>query len=113
MGVRKFNNKLKISKLSNFMSIEGSITWEYLKNVADTLDSYRVRALIDAKEDILNAGVYSEDQYYTLVFKMFDEELLKYSLFEFLKSTTNANFETIKKFSQKISLDPKKVYGLL
>jgi len=113
MGVRKFNNKLKISKSSNVMSIEGSITWEYLKNVADTLDSYRVRALIDAKEDILNAGVYSEDQYYTLVFKMFDEELLKYSLFEFLKSTPNANFETIKKFSQKNSLEPKKVYGLL
>ena len=53
------------------MNSEVSLTWEYLKNIANTLDSYRVRALIDAKEDILNGGVYTEDQYSDLVFRMF------------------------------------------
>lgn len=95
------------------MSSEGYITWEYLKNVADTLDSYRVRALIDAKDDILNAGIYSEDQYYSLLFKIFDEELLKFSLFEFLKTKSNVNFETLNEFSQKNSLEIKKVYSLV
>ena len=84
------------------MSSEGSITWEYLKNIADTLDSYRVRALIDAKKDILDAGIYSEDQYFSILFKMVDEELLKYSLFEFLKSKSDVNLETLKQYSQKI-----------
>ncbi len=95
------------------MDSEGSITWEYLKNVADTLNSYRVRALIDAKDEIINAGRYSEDQYYSILFKMFDEELLKYSLFEFLKTQPIANIEILKEFSQKNSLDIKKVYSLL
>ncbi|MFX0073684.1 MAG: Coenzyme F420 hydrogenase/dehydrogenase, beta subunit C-terminal domain [Candidatus Hermodarchaeota archaeon] len=95
------------------MNTEVSLTWEYLKNIADTLDSYRVRALIDAKDDILNAGVYNEDQYYTLIFRMFDEDLLKYSLFEFLKSKSKANIDILKEFSQQNSLDLKKIYSLL
>jgi len=95
------------------MSSEGSITWEYLKNIADTLDSYRVRALIDAKEDILGAGIYSEEQYFSVLFKMVDEELLKYSLFEFLKSKSDVNLETLKEYSQKNSIDLKKVFSLI
>ncbi len=95
------------------MNSEGSLTWEYLKNVADTLDSYRVRALIDAKDDIIDAGRYTEDQYYSILFKMFDEELLKYSLFEFLKTRQIANIDSLKDFSQKNSLEINKVYSLL
>jgi coenzyme F420 hydrogenase subunit beta len=95
------------------MNSEVSLTWEYLKNIANTLDSYRVRALIDAKEDILNEGIYTEDQYSDLVFRMFDEELLKYSLFEFLKYKPNANFDTLKEFSLNNSVELKKVYSLL
>ena len=55
-----------------FMSSERAFTWEFLKNLADTLDSYRVRALIDAKKDILSAQVYSEEQYNSLLFKIID-----------------------------------------
>ncbi|MFX1338578.1 MAG: Coenzyme F420 hydrogenase/dehydrogenase, beta subunit C-terminal domain [Promethearchaeota archaeon] len=95
------------------MNPEGSLTWEYLKNVADTLDSFRIRALIDAKDDILNAGRYSEDQYYSILLKMFDEDLIKYSLFEFLKAKPKANIETLKEFSLKNSIDIKKAYSLL
>ena len=62
------------------MSLEEKISWEFLKNVADALDSYRIRALIDAKQDILEAGIYDESQYETILIKMLDEEKLTYSL---------------------------------
>ena len=39
------------------MSIEENFSWDYLKDVADALDSYRIRALIDAKQDILETGI--------------------------------------------------------
>jgi ferredoxin len=95
------------------MSSERNISWDYLKSVADTLNSYRVRALIDAKEDIIHEEIYSEEQYYSILFKIFDEELLKYSLYEFLKTTSNNNLETLKEFSQKNSLELSKVYSLV
>lgn len=97
----------------SIMSSEGNFSWEFLKIVSDSLDSYRVRALIDAKEDILTAGVYNETQYYNILFKMFDEERLKYSLLEFLDSTQNSNLNSIKQFSEKNSIEFKKVFGLL
>ena len=62
------------------MSVEENFSWDYLKNIADALDSYRIRALIDAKQDILDAGIYDESQYETILFKMLDEEKLKFSL---------------------------------
>ena len=55
------------------MSFEESITWEFLKNLADALDSYRIRALINAKQDILEAGIYNEDQYENILITMLDE----------------------------------------
>ena len=63
------------------MSSELKISKEGLKDVAVALDSYRIRVLIDAKQEILESGVYNEDQYDKMLFKMFDEELLKYKLF--------------------------------
>ncbi|GAH49270.1 unnamed protein product, partial [marine sediment metagenome] len=33
------------------MSSESNISWETLKDAAVTLDSYRIRALIDAKQE--------------------------------------------------------------
>ena len=69
--------------------LEKNIDREYLKIVTDTLESYRVRALIDAKEDILEAGIYTESEYEEIFFNMFDEEKLKYSLLEFLKMYKN------------------------
>jgi len=65
------------------MGSESKISWKTLKDVAVTLDSYRIRALIDAKQEIIDAGIYSEEQYYKLLFKMFDEENLKYNLFNY------------------------------
>jgi len=49
------------------MGLEENFSWEFLKNVADALDSYRIRALIDAKQDILKAGIYDEPQYDTIL----------------------------------------------
>ena len=46
---------------------EAQVSWDFLKTVSDTLDSYRVRALIDAKKDILEAGIYTESQYYNIL----------------------------------------------
>jgi len=60
------------------MSSKLKITKEGLKDIAVTVDSYRIRVLIDAKQEILNTGVYNEEQYHTILFKMFDEELVKY-----------------------------------
>jgi len=95
------------------MSSEGKISWELMKNVADALDSYRVRALIDAKKEILEAGIYTESQYYDIILKMFDDERLKYQLYDFLKNNNNTKFETITKFAQKCSIDVSKSYSLL
>ena len=83
------------------MSSERKFSWELLKNVSDTLDSYRIRALIDAKQDILNAGIYDESQYTAILFKMFDEERLKFSLYNFIRNNSHNNFEAITQFSKK------------
>ena len=81
--------------------LEKNIDREYLKIVTDTLESYRVRALIDAKEDILEAGIYTESEYEEIFFNMFDEEKLKYSLLEFLKMNKNNGLDELKSFSEK------------
>ncbi|MFX1409196.1 MAG: Coenzyme F420 hydrogenase/dehydrogenase, beta subunit C-terminal domain [Promethearchaeota archaeon] len=95
------------------MNLEGNISWDFLKNVSDALDSYRIRVFIDAKEEILEAGIYDENQYYKILFKMFDEEKLKYTLYNFLKNYQNSNFETLQNFSKLSSLELKKVFSLL
>jgi len=95
------------------MSTEGKFSWEFLKNIADALDSYRIRALIDAKQDILKAGIYDELQYDNFLLKMFDEEQLKYSLFNFLKEKTNNNLKGLKLFSDNKYVDIYKVLSLL
>jgi len=95
------------------MSSESNISWETLKDVAVTLDSYRIRALIDAKQEILDAGIYSEEQYSKLLFKMFDEEHLKYRLFNYLNKHNSNNFDSIKQFSKKNSIDVTKTLSLL
>ncbi|MFX1309703.1 MAG: Coenzyme F420 hydrogenase/dehydrogenase, beta subunit C-terminal domain [Promethearchaeota archaeon] len=95
------------------MSSEKDFSWEFIKNVADALDSYRIRALIDAKQDILNTGIYDESQYETILFKIFDDERLKYSLFNYLKNNSHKNFKVISQFSEENSIDIFKTLSLL
>ncbi|MHA1883962.1 MAG: Coenzyme F420 hydrogenase/dehydrogenase, beta subunit C-terminal domain [Promethearchaeota archaeon] len=95
------------------MSFEESITWEFLKNLADALDSYRIRALIDAKQDILEAGIYNEDQYENILITMLDEEKLKYSLLNFLKTVPENGMEVLTHFSEKFSVKISKTLSLL
>ncbi len=105
-------NKIK-NNIQLFMNSEVNFSWEFLKNVADTLNSYRVRVLMDAKKDILEAGIYDENQYYNILFKMFDEETLKYSLFNFLNSNQNIDFNFFKQYSEKNSIEIWKALSLL
>ncbi|MFX1523514.1 MAG: Coenzyme F420 hydrogenase/dehydrogenase, beta subunit C-terminal domain [Promethearchaeota archaeon] len=95
------------------MSIKENFSWDYLKNVADALDSYRIRALIDAKRDILEAGIYDESQYESILFKMLDEEKLKYSLYNFLNQNSESNLQTLERFSEKNSLNINKTLSYL
>ena len=95
------------------MNSEKSLSWEFLKNVAETLDSFRIRALIDGKDDILKAGIYSEDQYYALYFEMFDLEKLKYELLTFLKNKSKSNFKDLKTFTSIKRIDLKTILFLL
>ncbi len=95
------------------MSTESNISWELLRILTDTLDSYRIRALVDAKEDILDAGIYNEQQYYSILFKIFDQEKLKYNLFRFLNNLENGNIETLEKFSQNHSINFNEVLSIL
>ncbi|MHA1916450.1 MAG: Coenzyme F420 hydrogenase/dehydrogenase, beta subunit C-terminal domain [Promethearchaeota archaeon] len=95
------------------MSIEENITWEFLKNVADALDSYRIRALIDAKQDILDTGIYTEDQYENILTTMLDDEKLKYSLYNFLNNSTENGTEVLNHFSEKNSIKVSKTLSLL
>ena len=93
------------------MSSKLKITKEGLKTIAITVDSYRIRVLIDAKKEILGSGIYNEEQYDEMLFKMFDEELLKYKLFNYLSNSNN--FKTIKKFSEENSIEIRKTLSLL
>jgi coenzyme F420 hydrogenase subunit beta len=95
------------------MSLEENLSWEFLKNLADALDSYRIRGFIDAKRDILDAGIYSELQYEIILYKMLDEERLKYSLFNFLKNNSQNNLKALNKFSEINSIDFTKTLSLL
>ena len=95
------------------MSLEENFSWEFLKNVADALDSYRIRALIDAKKEILDAGIYNETEYDTILYKMLDEEKLKYSLFNFLKGNSESNLQTLQQFCEETSMKLQKTLSLL
>jgi len=95
------------------MSLEGKITWDLLENIANTLDSYRVRVLIDAKEEILNSGIYNEEQYFKILFKMFEDEMSKYSLYHYLNQNELGNLKVLKEFSKNNSIDLIKILGLL
>jgi len=95
------------------MSAEEGLSWELIKNVADALDSYRVRALIDAKQEILEAGVYNESEYETILFKMFDEEQLKYSLLNYINNNEKLHFADIKKFTEKESIELYKALSFM
>ncbi|MFX1490112.1 MAG: hypothetical protein ACFFBI_13245, partial [Promethearchaeota archaeon] len=95
------------------MSFEEKFSWEFLKNVADALDSYRIRALIDAKQDIINAGIYDESDYDNILYTMLDEEKLKYSLLNFLKNNSEGNLDLLSQFSQSNSIDLTKTLSLL
>ena len=95
------------------MGLEDNLSWEYLKNVTDALDSYRIRALIDAKQDILDAGIYNELQYENILYKMLDEEKLKYSLYNYLKNNSKNNLKTLTKFSELNSIGLSKTMSYL
>ena len=95
------------------MSTEKKLTWKYLNNVANALDSYRIRALIDSKPDILEAGIYTEAQYDQILFKMFDQEKLKFSLFNYLKENQKNNFSALEKFSKTNSIEVYETLSLL
>jgi len=95
------------------MSSKLKITKEGLKDIAVTVDSYRIRVLIDAKQEILNSGVYDEEQYHEILFKMFDEELIKFKLYNFLTRKKSNDFKALTKFSNENSIEITKTLSLL
>jgi len=95
------------------MELKGNISWNFLKVIADTLDSYRIRLLIDAKNDIISSEIYDEEQYYQILLQMIDVERMKYSLFNYLNTEENHNFKSIKQFSKENSIDIKKTLSFL
>jgi len=95
------------------MSSKLKITKEGLKDIAITVDSYRIRVLIDAKQEILSSGVYNEEQYDTILFKMFDEELIKFKLYNFLSRKNANDFKALKNFSDDNSIEISKTLSLL
>ncbi len=95
------------------MNKRADITWYDLKNIADTLDSYRVRNFIDSKDEILECGVYSEDQYNTILFNMIDLERLKYGLLNHLSVTQNNSISSVRTFSEQNGVEVKKTLSLL
>ena len=95
------------------MATEKDLTWEFLHSVNETLDSYRVRALIDAKKDIMSSDNYDEEQYYQILFQMIDVERMKYSLFNYLNTEENHNFKSLKQFTKENSIDIKKTLSFL
>jgi coenzyme F420 hydrogenase subunit beta len=82
------------------MAIPENLTWDYLKNVTDALDSYRVRAFIDAKKEIIETGVYTEIQYDGILSAMVKHEISKYSLYNFLKTHNPPNLASLQQYSK-------------
>ncbi|MFX1495078.1 MAG: Coenzyme F420 hydrogenase/dehydrogenase, beta subunit C-terminal domain, partial [Promethearchaeota archaeon] len=95
------------------MESKGTISWDFLKVITDTLDSYRIRVLIDAKNEIISSDIYDEEQYYQILFQMIDAERMKYSLFNYLNTEENHNLKSLKQFSKKNSIDIKKTLSFL
>jgi coenzyme F420 hydrogenase subunit beta len=95
------------------MSIEGKITWDLIKNLTKSLDSYKVRAFLDAKKDILDQEIYNKEQYQKILFQMIEEEKLKFLLLSFLDKKEINKIDDLKDFSRKSSLDFKKTLSLI
>lgn len=95
------------------MTKKGDINWIDLKNVANTLDSYRVRNFIDSKGDILETEVYNETEYDKILFQMIDQEILKYSLLNYLSQKEVNNLSFIQEFSSEKQIELKKTLSLL
>ncbi|MHA1296021.1 MAG: Coenzyme F420 hydrogenase/dehydrogenase, beta subunit C-terminal domain [Promethearchaeota archaeon] len=94
------------------MNEEKSISWDSLHCIALALDSYKVRALIDAREDILKIKKYSEKQYEDLLFSIFDLERLKYALFKFLERNSENSLETIMIFAKSNNIPLRVAFKL-
>jgi coenzyme F420 hydrogenase subunit beta len=83
------------------MEIPENLTWDYLKSIADALDSYRVRAFIDAKTEILSAAIYTEAQFDNILSAMIKQEVSKYGLYNFLKVQSNPNLTSLRQYSKE------------
>jgi len=95
------------------MEPEKKLSWQFLKNTAEALDSYRVRALIDAKDDIFAAQVYDEDQYYKILFEMVDKEQMKFGLLDNLKKKYDDGTKIVKQFAQEHSMSVNEAFSYL
>ena len=95
------------------MKVKENLGRDFLRETLDTIKSYRFRNLIDSKDEILSSNIYSEVEYYDLIFKLFDEERLKYSIFEYLKKKKRALIEDLKDFCKENHYQLKKVLSLL
>ncbi|MFW9950624.1 MAG: Coenzyme F420 hydrogenase/dehydrogenase, beta subunit C-terminal domain [Candidatus Thorarchaeota archaeon] len=82
------------------MVLPENLTWDFLKNVADALDSYRVRAFIDAKKEILETGIYSEAQYDGILSAMVKQEISKYALYNYLTTHNPPNLTSLLQYSK-------------
>ncbi len=94
------------------MKVQENINRNVLNDALNVMKSYRFRNLIDSKEDILNSGIYSEEEYYDFIFTLYDEDKLKYSLFNFLKNKEIASIKDLKEFSKEFNHDLKKILSL-
>lgn len=95
------------------MNEKVDFSWNFLENVTEALDSYKIRAFIDAKDEIIDCGVYNENQFYDILFKMIDEEKLKFELYNYLKKNRDNRFSIIQQFSEEKKIEIKKVLSLL
>ncbi|TXT60232.1 MAG: Coenzyme F420 hydrogenase subunit beta [Promethearchaeota archaeon] len=95
------------------MSIEGKVSWELIKNLKDCLDSYKIRAFLDAKKEIVEQGIYTEEDYKKILFTMLEREKAKFSLLSFLDEKSINKIEDLQRFSEKESLNFKETLSLL
>ncbi|MFO7796668.1 MAG: Coenzyme F420 hydrogenase/dehydrogenase, beta subunit C-terminal domain [Promethearchaeati archaeon] len=98
--------------MSNKGSNEIIFSRKFFKAIMQTLDSYKVRALIDAKEDIIEVGIYSEAQYFNILFELIDEEKLKYELYEYLKEQGEADISQLEMFAKHKDIRLNKTLSL-
>ena len=69
-----------------------------------TKNSFRVRCLVDARDDIIASGLYSDEEIDNMISKLFETEQAKYSLWKHLRTNETQSWDQLVDYSREIGV---------